>query len=280
MAGGSQKYIKSRIRSLKSTLQITKAMETVANSKLRKAQTQLLATRPYYHILQKTLKTILAHNRDLASGYLKIPEGNRAVYVVIAGDRGLAGGYYHNLFKLLTQELAGKEAEVLPVGKKAVEFSQVKALPTLREAPVAEKVTAEDCFALGRMLADRFLAGKTDGVYVVYTRFASVLRQEPRVLRLLPLVREESTGEKTVRGDILYEPDSEEVFGRIVPEYLGGVLYGVLCESRASEQAARRTAMDTASKNADEMIGNLRLAYNRVRQAAITQEITQIVAGN
>ena len=280
MAGVSQKNIKSRIRSLKSTLQITKAMETVANSKLRKAQAQLHAARPYCQILQKTLKTILSHNRDLASGYLKIPEGTRAAYVVIAGDRGLAGGYYHNLFKLLIQELEGKEAVVVPVGKKAVEFSHGKTLPVLQESMVAERITAEDCFALGQLLADRFLAGQTDAVYVVYTRFASVLRQEPKVLRLLPLVREESTGEKTGGSDILYEPDSEEVFGRIVPEYLGGVLYGALCESRTSEQAARRTAMDTASKNADEMIGDLRLVYNRVRQAAITQEITQIVAGN
>ena len=137
-----------------------------------------------------------------------------------------------------------------------------------------------DCFSIAKNLSKRYLNGEFQEIHVAYTNFVSVLSQPPGSLRLLPLLREETGMEGTVESDILYEPDSTEVFDAIVPEYLGGVLYGALCESRASEQAARRTAMDSATQNADEMIATLSLQFNRARQAAITQEITEIVAGS
>jgi F-type H+-transporting ATPase subunit gamma len=143
----------------------------------------------------------------------------------------------------------------------------------------AETVSIGDCFTVAKRLCKGFLNGEFDAVYVVFTQFHSVLSQEAKCLQLLPLQRERSEASRTAQ-EMLYEPDSETVFQTIVPEYLGGVLYGALCESRAAEQAARRSAMDSATQNAEEMIADLSLKFNRARQAAITQEITEIVAGS
>ena len=140
--------------------------------------------------------------------------------------------------------------------------------------------TIGDCFSVAKQLSRAFLEGQFDEVHVAYTNFVSVLTQTPATLQLLPLVREELKEGKTAVCETIYEPSSEEVFASIVPEYLGGILYGALCESRAAEQAARRSAMDSATQNAEDMIADLSLKFNRARQAAITQEITEIVAGS
>ena len=144
----------------------------------------------------------------------------------------------------------------------------------------AEDVSLGDCFTIAKRLCKQYLAGDFDEICVAYTNFVSVLSQTPGSLRLLPLLRHTTGKEGAVESDIIYEPNATEVFDAIIPEYLGGILYGALCESRASEQAARRTAMDSATQNADEMIATLSLQFNRARQAAITQEITEIVAGS
>ena len=279
MAGVSTKEIKNRIRSLESTKQITGAMELVAASKLRRAQSQVLSSRPYFELLYKTIHKIVDANRDLSSPYLTVREGKKPVYVVIAGDRGLAGGYNSNLLKPVLSEIEGKDAAVLPIGKKTVDFFKSRNIPVLdtRYAEAAD-VSVGDCFTVARQLCKLFRSGEYDRVHVAYTNFVSVLSQTPATLQLLPLVRQDIR-RKGAQQVTLYEPDSEEVFDAIVPEYLGGVLYGALCESRASEQAARRTAMDAATKNAEEMIDDLRLKFNRARQAAITQEITEMIAG-
>jgi F-type H+-transporting ATPase subunit gamma len=202
----------------------------------------------------------------------------KRLYLVIAGDRGLAGGYNSNILKLVLSDLADSEATVLPVGKKAVDFFSSKNLPILTQSYAdAAAVSIGDCFSMAKLLSKGFLAGNFDEVYVAYTEFNSVLSQTPKLLKLLPLAPEERGGSN---GEILYEPSPEEVLKTIVPEYLGGVLYGALCESRASEQAARRNAMDSATQNADDMIADLSLKFNQARQAAITQEITEIVAGS
>lgn len=143
----------------------------------------------------------------------------------------------------------------------------------------AASVSLGDCFTVAKDLCKRYLNGEFDRVYVTYTKFVSVLSQNPECLQLLPLVPREDIPENTRKSDILYEPSCEEVFETIIPEYLGGVLYGALCESRAAEQAARQSAMDSATQNAEEMIADLSLKFNQARQAAITQEITEIVAG-
>ncbi len=279
MAGVSTKEIKNRIRSMESTKQITKAMEMVAASKLRRAQAQVQSSRPYFEILLSTISDIVDSTQDLSSTYLTARTVKRSAYVVIAGDRGLAGGYNSNVLKLAYEHMEGKNAVVLPMGKKAVDFFKARQTPLLMENyREAEDLGVSDCFTAAKQLCKAYRGGEVDEVFVVYTNFVSVLSQTPEVLKLLPLEHTPQEGKKT-QSDILYEPDSVEALERIVPEYLGGALYGALCESRAAEQAARRTAMDSATQNADEMIADLSLKFNRARQAAITQEITEIVAG-
>lgn len=281
MAGVSTKEIKNRIRSMESTKQITKAMEMVAASKLRRAQAQIANSRPYFQILHSTIQDILRTNREFESAYLKQRPVKKVLYIVIAGDRGLAGGYNSNILKMVQSEVQGKDAVVLPIGKKAVDFFRARKIPALTEHyGEAADVSIGDCFSIAKQLCSGFLSGEYDEVRVAYTAFVSVLSQEPQSLALLPLTKSESEEDSSSRSQIIYERGSEEVFSAIVPEYLGGILYGALCESRASEQAARRSAMDSATQNADEMIADLSLKFNRARQAAITQEITEIVAGS
>ena len=282
MAGVSTKEIKNRIRSMESTKQITKAMEMVAASKLRRAQAQILNSRPYFEILYSTIQDITRSNRDFTSPYLKQREVKKAMYIVIAGDRGLAGGYNSNILKMVYADLQDKDAVVLPIGKKAVDFFKSKKIPCLTDSYAeAAAVSIGDCFSISKQLCNAFLSGEFDEVYVAYTKFVSVLSQVPDAMQLLPLKKPENEAASETRQCVtVYEGEPEEVFAAIVPEYLGGILYGTLCESRAAEQAARRSAMDSATQNADEMIADLSLKFNRARQAAITQEITEIVAGS
>lgn len=280
MAGVSSKAIKTRIRSMESTKQITKAMEMVAASKLRKTQLQVQSSRPYFEILSATIDNIVSANSDLSSDYLVKRPVKKSAYIVIAGDRGLAGGYNSNVLKLVMSQMECKNTVVLPIGRKAVDFFRARNIHMLTEKYAeAEDVSLGDCFTAAKTLAKQYLAGEFDEIYLTYTNFESVLSQVPHTQKVLPLLRESADKKSAAQPEILYEPDSASVFHAIVPEYLGGMLYGALCESRASEQAARRTAMDAATQNADEMISELSLQYNRARQAAITQEITEIVAG-
>ena len=278
MAGVSTKEIKTRIRSMESTKQITKAMEMVAASKLRKAQAQVIAARPYFEALKGTIDDITASDQEFHSPYLQSRPVRKTAYIVIAGDRGLAGGYNSNILKAVLADMEGRDGTVLPIGKKAVEFFKYHGISLLSETYCnAEDMTLGDCFTASKTLCKQYLGEAFDEIVVAYTDFVSVLSQVPRTMRLLPLDRSD-TGAAV--SDIIYEPDCETVFATIIPEYLGGVIYGALCESRAAEQAARRTAMDSATQNADEMIADLSLQFNRARQAAITSEIIDIIAGS
>ena len=281
MAGVSMKDIKSRIKSMESTRQITKAMEMVASSKLRGAQERAMASRPYFETLYRTMHDIAGANTDLSSVYVQPPRGEKTCFVVIAGDRGLAGGYNSNVLKLAVSLMQQCDAVVLPIGKKAGEYFKSHNYTVLNDLyPVAENINAGECYTMANSLCGEYKKGTFDKVVLVYTNFVTVLTQEPGSLPLLPLSIVAGGKEKEPRQMLTtYEPDSVSVFNAIVPEYLGGVIYGALRESLCSEQAARRTAMDSATKNADEMIGDLSLQYNRARQSAITQEITEIVAG-
>ncbi|MDD6679371.1 MAG: ATP synthase F1 subunit gamma [Firmicutes bacterium] len=280
MAGVSTKDIKTRIRSMESTKQITKAMEMVAASKLRHAQARVENSRPYFEILYSTIHDIVEANRDFSSPYLENRPVKKIAYIVIAGDRGLAGGYNSNVLKLVQSEIEGKDVVIIPIGKKSTDYFSSRKIPVLTTVySDASAVSIGDCFSIAKQLSKAFLAGEFDEIRLAYTNFVSVLSQTPASIRLLPLIRETTGREGTRPTDVLYEPDGETVFQAVVPEYLGGVLYGALCESRASEHAARRTAMDSATQNAEDMIADLSLKYNQARQAAITQEITEIVAG-
>ena len=218
MAGVSTKDIKNRIRSMESTKQITKAMEMVAASKLRHAQARIAASRPYFEILRNTIDNIVASNRDFTSPYLKARNGNKALYIVIAGDRGLAGGYNSNVLKLAVSLMEGKEATVLPIGKKAVDYFRSKKYSILT-ATYAEAADVDigDCFSISKTLSKAYLAGQFDEIHVVYTNFVSVLSQTTATMRMLPLVREKNDQPGQYRCMTIYEPDAEEVFASIVP---------------------------------------------------------------
>lgn len=283
MAGVSMKAIKTRIKSMSSTKQITKAMEMVAASKLRKAQNKALESRPYFETLYAAFTDIAANVQDFSSPFTEHREVKKSCYIVIAGDRGLAGGYNSNILKLVTAQAAQKDFCVMPIGKKAVEYFRHCGVPIVSETYAeAAEVTIGDCFTVAKLLSKLFLSGEFDEIVLAYTNFVSVLNQSPATIPLLPLEHLGKAAEKDGGSAMLtlYEPDPVTVFDAIIPEYLGGLIYGALCESVAAEQAARRTAMDSATKNAEEMIADLSLKYNRARQGAITQEITEIVGGS
>ena len=266
MAAANMKSVKLRIKSIQNTMQITKAMELVASSKLRRAKERAEASAPYFSALRQTLSNIAAENTDYTSVYARENQSERHCYILIAGDRGMAGGYNANLFRTFEAESKGKDFVVLPLGKKAEDY-------------VAQK-------KLSRLEGEKLAFGH---VSLVYTDFVSLMKQEPGATCLLPLADfkdeaceicgKEGEEKKKAQNLILYEPSAEEVFDAIVPEYLAGLLYSAVASSLASEYAARRTAMEAATDNAGEMIDKLSLYYNRARQASITQEITEIVGG-
>ena len=277
---GSMKDIKLRIKSVESTMQITKAMELVASSKMRRAKERVEHSRPYFETLYKTLTEIAAADPRARNPYLRRSEIKRTLLVVIAGDRGLAGGYNANVLKLAAQESGN--VEVLPIGKRSAEyFAHHEAELFTQEVLLAADVSVGQCFQLARQITEGYRKGEFDAVKLCYTRFDSMMTQTAVSIEVLPLAMEPTEQQKAEarRSQILYKPSSEEVFSAIIPEYVAGIVYGAVCESVASELAARRTAMDAATKNAGEMIDHLNLYYNRARQAAITQEITEIVGG-
>ena len=274
------KDIKLRIKSVESTMQITKAMELVASSKMRRAKERVEHSRPYFETLYESLTKIAAADPRARNPYLRRDDIKRTLLVVIAGDRGLAGGYNANVFK--QADAAEGPVTVLPIGKRSAEyFAHHGAGLFTPEVLMAADVSVSECFTLSHQITEGFLKGEYDAVKLCYTRFDSMMTQTATTLEVLPLTIEPTEAQKAKarRSQILYKPSCEEVFGAIIPEYVAGVLYGAVCESVASELAARRTAMDAATKNAGEMIEHLNLYYNRARQAAITQEITEIVAG-
>ena len=277
---GSMKDIKLRIKSVESTMQITKAMELVASSKMRRAKERVEHSRPYFETLYESLTKIAAADPRARNPYLRREDIKRTLLVVIAGDRGLAGGYNANVFK--QADAAEGSVTVLPIGKRSAEyFAHHGAGLFTPEVLMAADVSVSECFTLSHQITEGFLKGEYDAVKLCYTRFDSMMTQTATTLEVLPLTIEPTEAQKAEarRSQILYKPSCEEVFGAIIPEYVAGVLYGAVCESVASELAARRTAMDAATKNAGEMIDHLNLYYNRARQASITQEITEIVAG-
>ena len=275
MAGASMNDIKARIKSVESTMQITKAMELVATSKLRRAKEKAERTRPFYEVLGKAIDDVLASEDANESVWCERRAVNRTLYIVIAGDRGLAGGYNANVFRLAESIAKDGEATFIPIGKKALEYYRHRDRSICTEDfEYASTLGVSSAIELGRLASSGFLNGSYDRVVLVYTKFVSMLTQAPVYEQLLPLEREASKGgapESDIEPEIMLES--------IVPYYVGGVIYSALTESLASEQGARRTAMNAANKNASEMIDTLMLRYNRARQAIITQEITEIVSG-
>ena len=257
---GSMKEIKLRIKSVESTMQITKAMELVASSKLRRAKERVENSRPYFETLYATLFDIAAADSEFSSPYLAKCEKKCCLYIVIAGDRGLAGGYNSNILKAVEADAEGREYCVLPIGKKAVEYFERHKIRILTDSfAIAGDISVSDCFEISRLVCQKFLEGAFDEIRIAFTQFISMLTQTAIILPVLPFDAEPPEPGHEHQSLMLYEPDSAAVFDAIIPEYLAGVVYGALCESVASEQGARRTAMDSATKNAGEMIEHLNL---------------------
>ena len=246
MSASSMKTIKNRIKSISSTMQITKAMELVAASKMRKASEGIERSKPYFNILHETLEDIAKDNKDFSSVFTREREG-KTCHIVIAGDRGLAGGYNNNLFKSLDI----KDGDIIfPIGKKVVEHFGEDNVYTDTYAKAGD-IKISDCHAIGSLLAKAYEKGEFTHLILSYTSFVNMLTQEPKTENVL----------------------------QIIPYYISGMVYGAVSESVASELSARRNAMESATDNASEMIENLSLEYNRARQASITQELTEIISG-
>lgn len=279
MAATSMKDIKLRIKSIESTMQITKAMQLVATSKLRRAKERMEQSRPYAQIAKEAVVTASLNCADPSIPYLVQQKDKKDCYIVIAGERGLAGGYNNNLFKAQLAHVQDREYCVLPIGRKAIEKYHRLGAQVLDDTYAAvESLNVSSCYKIARQLLQQFKDGKYGNLYLVYTSFKSMMSQEAEIMQLLPVLTDESTRkEKPV--STIYDPDAAEVLEKIMPDYLAGTLYSATCNSFLSEVASRRSAMDSATKNAGEMINDLRLKFNRARQGAITQEITEIVAG-
>ena len=274
MAGAGMRDVKRRIKSVESTMQITKAMQLVASSKLRRAKERVETARPYFNTLYETICAMAAGNTDKTNLYTRPREVRRKAYVVIAGDRGLAGGYNVNILRFAESQM---DPETAYFSRRAYETR------VFQEYAAVESIDLERSFELARLLTDLFRSGEADEVVLVYTEFASMLSQVPACRKILPLsfTAEELEGHSPADtfGAAEFDPSIGDVMARIVPQFVGGMIFGAISESFASEQAARRTAMEAASDNAEEMISSLSLAYNRARQGAITQEITEISSG-
>lgn len=270
----NMKDIKNRIKSVSSTMQITKAMELVASSKLKKARLRAENAKPYFDIITKAMHSAMSTNKT--SIWTRPRDIKNTTHIVIAGDRGLAGGYNSNVLKLAKANIT-ENNHIITIGKKAGDFFKTAQDKFL---DISENLTYSDAGDVGKIALDKFISGDTDEVYLYYTELVSPLLQEAKMIKLLPLgVQETKEPTQSIGTLAEYDPSPESVLSSIIPMYLSGVIYGAITESFASEQAARRIAMENATDNASDVIDNLSLIYNRARQGAITQEISEIVAG-
>lgn len=284
------KEIRNHIKSVEATLKITNAMYLIASSSLRKARKQLADVTPYFSKLTYTIADILHHSPHVIHPYFdqrqKIKIEDRKIgYVVVTGDKGLAGAYNHNILKLTEEQLKDKKHSTLfPVGHMGRSWFSTK---NVNVAPdflySAQNPTIAEAREMTSTLLSQFQEGQLDEVWVIYTDMVNPLLLKPTCMKLLPLERDlfpwEPRTEESHPRTVSYIPSEEIVLDRLVPGYFTGMLFGALVESFCSEQSARMTAMDSSTKNAKDMLKSLNLTYNRARQSAITQEITEVVGG-
>jgi F-type H+-transporting ATPase subunit gamma len=272
--------IRRRIRSVKNTQQITKAMKMVSAAKLRRAQERIFAARPYAAAMRQVLSSVSTRVDVNAHPLLQEREEKKVLFVVVTSDKGLAGAFNANAIKAAQNAIKETTAEVelLPIGRKANDFFRRRTIPIRRQAAhVFQALSLATAKEIADSLIADFLSGEIDAVYVVYNEFRSVMSQIVRTEKLLPLAKAWDEPQNAI--DYLYEPSAEAILNDILPKHIEFQLYRVLLESAAAEQGARMTAMESATKNASEMISHLTLTYNRIRQAAITKEIIEIVSG-
>ena len=277
------KDIKKRIGSLKNTSQITKAMKMVSAAKLRRAQEAIIAGRPYADKMQSVLTNLSAGVDSSANPLLEVREVTKVGVILFTSDRGLCGGFNGNLIKkmekIAAKELAGKEISYSFYGKKGNEYFKRRGV----EAVIANKTAPAGAgydlsLDMSSSVIDAYVSGEIDELYLIYGKFVSAMTQTPVFEKLLPIVSEEESDDAD-RTDFLFEPDAVGLLEKLIPKYVASQVYRAVLETAASEHGARMSAMDSASKNASEMIGDLTVQYNRVRQAAITTDLMDIING-
>lgn len=286
MAG--MKEVREHIKSVEETLKITNAMYLIASSSLRKARKQLEDTLPYFEKISSTISDILHHSPDIHHAYFDQradKAGQQVGYIVITGDKGLAGAYNHNVLKLAEESMCAQRAPTLfVIGQMGRAYFSGKGIPIDGEfLYTAQDPTMARAREIGNTFVDLFLNGQLDEVWIVYTKMVNPLRLEPVCTKLLPLERDlfpwQRRPSEHYTNTVAYLPSESVVLDQIVPGYLKGMIFGALVESYCSEQNARMTAMDSATENAKKLLKDLNLTYNRARQSAITQEISEIVGG-
>lgn len=284
------KEVRNHIRSVQETLKITNAMYLIASSGLRKAKKQLDDATPYFGKISSTIGDILYHSPKVEHSYfdqrLDIEHKDRKVgYIVITGDKGLAGAYNHNVLKLAEQELSKVANPTLFLIGQAgqIWFAHRNINVDGEFMYTAQNPTVTRAKEIGDVFLDLFRQGYLDEVWIIYTKMVNHLVMEPQSIKLLPLERDRFPLEKIPSGryieTVKYVPSEKAVMDNLVPAYLKGMIFGALVESFCSEQNSRMAAMDAATKNAKKMLKNLNLTYNRIRQAAITQEVTEVIGG-
>lgn len=278
----SMRDIKRRKSSITSTQQITKAMKLVSTVKLQKARAHAEATDPYFNYMYKTVSSMLAKSGNIEHPYLKAGNSPKKAVVVITSNRGLAGGYNSNIVKLITHgDFKKEDLDIYAVGAKGEEALSSKGYNIAESASdMMEDPTYDDAAVLCKKVLAAFADGQVGEIYLAYTHFKNTVTQEAKLIKLLPV---EIDADEVVQEDsnilMNFEPNPEEALELIIPKYVTSLFYGALVESFASENGARMQAMDSATSNAEDMISDLTLKYNRARQGSITQELTEIIAG-
>ncbi len=278
----SLQEVKGRMKSIDSTKQITNAMNLVATAKLTKSRENVARTRPFFNTVQETIHSIIGHTNGVSHPFIKSNKVKKATFIVIASDMGLCGGYNANVCKLALENIEKKaDADIISIGKKTREFFKAREIEISEEIiDISENPTYIHADGIASNIIEQYKKGQTGEVYLVYTVFESVIVQTPKIVQLLPLEPEkfgiEAKGQKILMN---YDPSPEAVLEYVIPKYITSVIYGALVESAASEQGARMTAMSAATDNAEEMLEDLSIEYNRARQGAITQELSEIVGG-
>lgn len=279
----SMRDIKRRRESIQSTGQITKAMKLVSTVKLQKAKSAAENSKPFFKMMYDAVNSMLAHSLNVNHKYLKpSSEGSAKGVVVMSGNRGLAGGYNVNVAKLIINGNFSKDDTIIyNIGRKGKEILERKGFKVVEDySEVINAPLYEDAMSICKQLLQDFEDGKIGEIYMAYTSFKNTVVHEPTLIRLLPVQLDgDSDKHENELFPMNYEPEEEDVLDLVIPKYITSLLYGALKESMASENGARMQAMDNATSNAEEMISDLELKYNRARQAAITQELTEIISG-
>lgn len=278
----SMRDIKRRKESVASTGQITKAMKLVSTVKLQKAKARAESNKPYFTMLYDTICSILARTGTIDHRYLRESDSKRKAVIALTSNRGLAGGYNNNIVKEITAAFAPEDTDIYAVGKKGLEGLSRKGYHIIEDySEVMNEPLYADAIHIGKNVLASYENGEVGEIYLAYTGFKNTVVHEPKLIKLLPISVEEIM--KDVAIDTLtlmnFEPEADEALDMIIPKYMNNIIYGAFVEAIASENGARMQAMDSATKNAEDMIDDLSLKYNRARQSSITQELTEIIAG-